>query len=96
MTAYFISDSSVKNDEALASFRAKAASSLVRYGGRYLVRAGLIEPVEGAWEPEAIVVIEFPDLERARAWYRSPEYASALQVRDAAISRHLILVEGVR
>ena len=46
------------------------------------------------WRPNAIIVIEFPDLERARAWYRSAEYAAALAVRDDAISRDLILVEG--
>jgi uncharacterized protein (DUF1330 family) len=40
-------------------------------------------------------VVEFPDMERARAWYRSPEYALALEVRDKALSRNLILVEGV-
>jgi uncharacterized protein (DUF1330 family) len=76
-------------------FRAKAASSVLLYGGRYLVRAGSIEPIEGTWKPEAMIVIEFPDLKWARAWFYSPEYASALLVRDAAISRHLILVDGI-
>lgn len=95
MSAYFISDASVKNADALETFRARAAASVSQYGGRYLVRASLIEPVEGTWKPEAIIVIEFSDLERARAWYQSPEYASALQVRDAAISRRLILVDGI-
>jgi uncharacterized protein (DUF1330 family) len=95
MSAYFISDARVKDLEALQTFRARAAASIARHGGRYLVRAGLVEPVEGSWVPEAVVVIEFPDLERAWAWYRSAEYASALEVRDAAISRHMILVEGM-
>ena len=94
MAAYFISDA-VKNCEALGMFRARALASITRYGGRYLVRAGLVEPVEGSWNPNAIIVIEFPDLERARTWYRSAEYASALAIRDDAISRDMILVEGV-
>ena len=51
--------------------------------------------LEGDWTPRVIIVAEFPDMERARAWYRSPEYASALDVRDKALSRNLILVEGV-
>jgi len=95
MAAYFISDASVKNSEALEIFRARALSSITRYGGRYLARAGSVEPVEGTWKPSAIIIIEFPDLERARAWYRSAEYAAALAVRDDAISRHMILVEGM-
>jgi uncharacterized protein (DUF1330 family) len=95
MAAYFISDASVKNAEALEIFRTRALSSIARYGGRYLARAGSVEPVEGTWKPSAIIIIEFPDLERAKIWYRSAEYAAALAVRDDAISRHLILVEGV-
>ena len=46
MAAYFISDASVKNREALGMFRARALASITRYGGRYLVRAGLVEPVD--------------------------------------------------
>jgi uncharacterized protein (DUF1330 family) len=42
-----------------------------------------------------IVIVEFPNLEQARAWYRSPEYAFALEVRDTALSRNLILIDGV-
>ena len=95
MAAYFISDASVKNAEALEIFRAQALTSITSYGGRYLARAGLVEPVEGSWKPNAIIIIEFPDLERARTWYRSAEYASALAIRDDAISRDMILVEGV-
>jgi uncharacterized protein (DUF1330 family) len=51
--------------------------------------------LEGDWRPRTIIVVEFPSAEQAQAWYRSPEYASALAVRDEALSRNLILVEGV-
>jgi len=85
----------VKNREALGMFRARALASITRYGGRYLARAGFVEPVEGTWNPSAIIIIEFPDLERAKAWYRSADYAAALAVRDDAISRNMILVEGM-
>jgi uncharacterized protein (DUF1330 family) len=93
MAAYFISDAAAKNPEALEIFRERAASSISRYGGRYLVRCDRVETVEGNWKPSVIIVIEFPDLARAKTWYRSAEYASALAVRDDAISRNLILVE---
>jgi uncharacterized protein (DUF1330 family) len=95
MPAYFISDAFVKNREALETFRGRAAASVSRYGGRYLARAEAVEQVEGAWKPHIIIIIEFPDIERARAWYRSAEYALALAVRDQAIGRQLILVDGL-
>jgi uncharacterized protein (DUF1330 family) len=95
MAAYFISDASVKNAEALGMFRARAAASISRYGGRYIARSSSVQTVEGTWTPNVIIIIEFPDLERARIWYRSAEYASALAVRDDAITRDMILVEGV-
>jgi uncharacterized protein (DUF1330 family) len=95
LAAYFISDASVKNPEALETFRARAASSISRYGGRYLARTGSVVPAEGTRKPSAIIIIEFPDLDCAKTWYRSAEYAAALTVRDEAISRDMILVEGM-
>ena len=77
--------------EALGMFRARALASITRYGGRYLARAGWSSRLKATWKPSAIIVIEFPDLERARTWYRSAEYASALAIRDDAISRDIIL-----
>jgi len=96
MPAYIISDVTVRDSEAFQTYRTRAAASIARYGGHYLVRGGPIERLEGDWLPNAIVIVEFPDVERARAWYGSSEYAHALEVRDKALSRNLILVDGVR
>jgi uncharacterized protein (DUF1330 family) len=93
--AYLISDVSIRDNQAFQVYRTRAAASIAKYGGRYLVRGGAIEPLEGNWSPTTIIVVEFPDIERARAWYRSPEYAAALEVRDEALSRNLILVDGI-
>jgi uncharacterized protein (DUF1330 family) len=76
----------VRNAEAFETYPTLAAASISQYGDRYLVRAGPIETLEGGWTPRAIIVIEFADLEHARAWYRSPEYALALAVRQLAPS----------
>ncbi len=95
MPAYLISDVSVRDAEAFQTYRTRAAAAIARYGGRYLARVGAIEPLEGSWRPERIIIVEFPSVEQARAWYRSAEYASALAVRDQALSRDLILVDGV-
>jgi uncharacterized protein (DUF1330 family) len=95
MPAYLVSDVSIQDAEAFQVYRTRAAAAIARYGGRYLARVGAIEPLEGSWRPERIIIVEFPSIEQARAWYRSPEYASALEVRDRALSRDLILVDGV-
>ena len=95
MPAYIISDVTIRNGEAFQTYQARAATSIAHYDGHYLVRGGPIEKLEGDWSPQAIVIVEFPDLEQARAWYGSPEYAHALEVRDRALSRNLILVDGV-
>jgi uncharacterized protein (DUF1330 family) len=95
MAAYIISDLTVLDPEAIEVYRTRAAASIARHGGRYLARGGKIEVLEGNWDPNLIVVVEFPDADRARAWYRSSDYAEALAVRDRALSRNLLLVEGV-
>jgi uncharacterized protein (DUF1330 family) len=95
MPAYLISDVSIRDNEAFQVYRMRAAASITKFGGRYLARGGAIESLEGHWGPQAIVIVEFPDIEQARAWYHSPEYAAALAVRGEALSRNLILVDGV-
>jgi uncharacterized protein (DUF1330 family) len=95
MAAYIISDLTVLEPEAIEVYRTRAAASIARHGGRYLARGGKIEVLEGSWDPNLIVVVEFPDADSARAWYRSADYAEALAVRDRALSRNLLLVEGV-
>jgi uncharacterized protein (DUF1330 family) len=95
MPAYIISDLAVKDAAAIEIYRTRAAASIAQHGGRYLARGGAFEVLEGGWTPRSIVIVEFPDMAAARAWYRSPEYAKALEVRDQALSRNLILVDGV-
>jgi uncharacterized protein (DUF1330 family) len=95
MPAYVISDVTIRDEANADAYRERAAQSIARYGGKYLVRAGAIEVLEGDWSPRAVIIVEFPDMERARAWYRSEAYAEALKYRDAALSRDLILVEGM-
>ncbi len=95
MPAYVISDVMFRDQEAVDAYRTRAAASITHHGGRYIVRGGAIERLEGPWDPKIIIIVEFPDMERARAWYRSPEYAAALEFRDQAIDRSLILVDGV-
>ena len=94
MSAIMISDITVLNEEAFQTYRSRAAKVIEQFGGRYLARNGEVRVLEGQWKPKALVVVEFPSLEQAEAWYRSPEYAYALEVRDLALTRNLILVDG--
>ena len=95
MTAYVISDVEPRDRDLIAQYRTLAEASIAHYGGRYIVRGGAIDAVEGGWEPKHIVVVEFPSMARAREWYASPEYAEALKVRQHALTRRLIFVDGV-
>jgi uncharacterized protein (DUF1330 family) len=96
VSAIMISDITVLSEEAFQAYRAHAAKVIGQYGGRYLARNGEVRLLEGQWQPRAVVVVEFPSLEQAEAWYRSPEYAHALEIRDIALTRNLILVDGYR
>ncbi len=94
MAAYVISDVEPRDPAFVDRYRSLAAASIRKYGGRYIVRGGPIEPVEGGWKPRHLVIVEFPSMDRAHEWYRSEDYAEALMVRDRALSRRLIFVEG--
>jgi uncharacterized protein (DUF1330 family) len=95
MAAYVISELEVRDDVAIETYRSIAAKSIAQYGGRYLVRNGAAGVAEGGPPVKSIVVVEFPSMERLREWYASPEYAEALKVRQTALDRRLIFVEGI-
>ena len=95
MAAYLILDLHVKDPEEYAAYRERAPATLEAYGGRYLVRGGPHEVVEGDWNPERVVVVEFPSAERAREWYASPEYQEIVDMRKRAAPSQCVLVEGV-
>jgi uncharacterized protein (DUF1330 family) len=94
MTAFVVSRVRMKPGPALEEYRSLAAESIERHGGRYLVRGGEQQVLEGEWAP-ATIILEFPTSEAARAWYASPDYARALRYRDEALDRDLVLVDGV-
>ena len=95
MPAYVVVQIEVEDAETYARYRALAPASIAAYGGRYLVRGGAMEVLEGTWHPSRLVVLEFPSAERARAWWASPEYAEAVALRRASARTEMLLVEGV-
>ncbi len=96
MAAYVISEVEVLDPSLADTYRALAQESIAHYGGRYIVRGGTVEAIEGEWPGHRrVIVVEFPTMERAREWYGSAEYAAALEVRATALTRRLIFVEGI-
>ncbi|MCP1851354.1 MULTISPECIES: DUF1330 domain-containing protein [unclassified Bradyrhizobium] len=95
MPAYVISEVEMRDAAAFEAYRTLAANTIAQFGGRYVVRGGTVEVVEGGPPPNAIVIVEFPTMARLREWYASPEYAEALKLRATALERRLLFVEGV-
>ena len=94
MSAYIIADIQVSDPVAYDDYRPLAAASIARFGGRFIVRGGKVDLLEGEPQPERIVVIEFPDADTARRWYQSEGYQAALKIRQAASRGRVLLVEG--
>lgn len=95
MTAYVVAQLEVTDPEPFETYRAQVPAIIERFGGRYLVRGGEIEVREGDWPAPRLVVLAFPDAERARAFYDSPEYQKILPLRLKAAKGTLAIVEGV-
>ena len=96
MSAYLIVDIEVKDAAGYEEYKRMAAESIRAFGGRYLVRGGAAEVLEGDWEPGRLVVLEFPGVERARAWWSSEEYRKAREIRLRTAGCRMVLVEGLQ
>lgn len=94
MPAYVIADIEVTDPARYDEYRKLAGPAVQKYGGRYLVRGGAHEVLEGDWSPKRVVLLEFPSAAQARAFYHSPEYAAARAARTGASHSNLIVVEG--
>jgi uncharacterized protein (DUF1330 family) len=94
MPAYILAEVEVTNPAGYESYRPLAGASVAQYGGKFVIRGGKAELVEGSRQPARIVVIEFADAAAAKRWYNSPEYQEALKIRLANSTGRVILVEG--
>ena len=95
MSAYVIANVDVHDADAYAEYTRQVPDSIAAFGGRFVVRAGAVEVREGDWRPGRLVVIEFGDVEHARAWYESDGYQPLKRIREAVSSADLLIVEGV-
>jgi uncharacterized protein (DUF1330 family) len=94
MPAYIIVDITIHNAENYAGYKKLTPASIAAYDGKFIVRGGEAETLEGHWQPGRIVILEFPTVERAKQWWASEEYASAKAIRQANAETRMIVVEG--
>ena len=95
MAVYFVVDIKVHDPQVYEDYRKLVNPTLERYGGKFLVRGGTCETIEGDWQPQRLVILEFDDTEQFKRWYYSPEYSEARSIRFQASTAQAILVQGV-
>ena len=94
MAAYVIGEIEVTEPAVYEEYRRQVLAVVTQYGGRFIARGGKSEALEGSPAPKRLVVLEFPSYEQAQKWYRSPEYAPLIAMRQKASRGRLVLIEG--
>ncbi len=94
MPAYIIVDVEIHDPVQYEDYKKLTPISLAKYQGKFIVRGGKTESLEGGWDPQRIVVLEFPNAELAKGWWASEEYAPAKALRHRTAKSKMILVEG--
>lgn len=95
MPAFILVEVEIRDPEPFERYKQLAPPSIAAHGGKYVVRGSPVETLEGDWKPARFVMLEFPTVERARAWWSSPEYAEGKALRQSCADTKMILVEGL-
>jgi len=95
MPAYIIVDVEITDPKEYEEYKKHTPGSLVPFDGKFLVRGGTVETLEGNWKTGRLVVLEFPTLEKAKAWWNSPGYAPAKLIRQRASNTKMIVADGI-
>jgi uncharacterized protein (DUF1330 family) len=94
VSAYVIAEIEVVDPAAYEEYRKQVPGVIAKHGGRYVVRGGKVESLEGGWSPKRLAVVEFPSMDQALKFYRSADYAPLIKLRQKASKGKLIIVEG--
>ncbi len=94
MPAYLVAHIDVHDSGGFEEYRTRVVPVVAAYGGRYLVRGGALETLEGATQQRRLVILEFPSMDAAQSFYHSAEYAPVLQLRLNSAASDIVLVEG--
>jgi uncharacterized protein (DUF1330 family) len=96
MSAYVLAEIEITNPDGYKEYTQQVPSTIAKYGGRFLVRGGSVEILEGEWPQRRRVLIEFDSMEAAKKWWNSPEYEKPLALRRANSNGRLLLLEGAK
>ena len=94
MSAYIIANVDVKDPDAYQNYTAQTPGLVEKFGGKFIVRGGDFEMLEGQLPLARVVVVEFADMDAARKFYHSPEYQEVLKIRASATESQVFLVDG--
>ena len=94
MAAYVIVETDISDPEQYERYKAASPGAIAAGGGRFLVRGGELDVLEGDWQPSRLVVLEFEDLAAARRWYDSEVYQDAKKLRAGAARLRMVAVQG--
>jgi uncharacterized protein (DUF1330 family) len=95
MSAYIFASVEITDPAAYEEYRRRVPAIIAAYGGRYLARGGTVERLEGNAPVNRLVIVEFPDMVRLKAFYNSVEYQPLLAIRQRAARSNLLAIEGV-
>ena len=95
MSAYLIAEVDVTDPAVFEQYRAGVPATIAAYGGKYLVRGGAFEALEGTWQPKRVIVLQFDSMARLKEWYNSKEYAPLLLLRKKSANTNVVALEGV-
>lgn len=97
MAAYLIAEHTITDPEKFEEYRTKVGPMIAKHGGRYVTKPGsqiILEKGNAVWQPQRVVIVEFPDMAALNAWYQSPEYQPLIKLRQAAAKDMLITLDG--
>jgi uncharacterized protein (DUF1330 family) len=94
MAAYVIVEVEVTDPATYEEYKKLTPATIAAYDGKFIVRGGAYETLEGDWQPNRMVLLEFPSVERAKEWWNSPEYTKAKAIRQRAANARMIVLEG--
>ena len=94
MPAYLIADIDVTDPERFKKYQEAVPATIEKHGGKYMVRGGEVEPMEGDWKPKRMVVLEFPNMTTLKKWYNSADYQNIINDRTDNSIGNMVFVEG--
>jgi len=95
MAAYLVASLEINDNAGFEEYREQVPPVIAAYGGRYLVRGGATEVLEGTWPPRRSVILEFPNMDALKAFWESPEYRPLRAMRERCASSSIAAISGV-